>query len=130
MPLPVGTWKINLNGTEASFTITGVDPDGNVSGSLPLLFSDGIAGFWDETSQELTLAPLPLTEGEHRTILPMIFKGYLLSTPSSPRPGQDVVYTLTGYYQEIVLDPNPSGPRDVSSRRNIFGWFAQITVIN
>ena len=129
MPLHLGNWKININGTETSLSITSVDNAGRVRGSLPLFGSDRIIGLWDETSQELTFAPVPLTEGGDLSIIPVLYKGYLFSTPASPQPGQDVSYTLAGFFQVIALDPSLVGMAAANSRRNIFGWFAQITVI-
>ncbi len=121
MPLPTGTWKMNINGRELNFIIASVQ-EGIFSASL----LDGPqTGFWDEVSQTITFG---FSIGQGGTAEVAVFKGYLFRGPENPAPGRDVVATLAGSVQVSVgsfaaanLIPSP--------RRNVFGWFAQITEV-
>jgi hypothetical protein len=121
MPLPIGTWKMNLNGQEEDFIIRSAQ-DGSFNGTVS---GRNIDGFWDEVSQTITFgfsevrpAPTPPFTA--------LFKGYLFRTPRTPAPGRDVMVTLTGCVQvSSSTDPLPG-----TTRRNVFGWFAQITEVN
>lgn len=123
MPLPTGAWKINVNGSEGELVINAA-PDGQGQFAGTVLGST-VNGFWDETSQTITFwlsqPPIP--------ILPVaaIFKGYLFITPPTPEVGRDVLTTLAGFVQanNVLGFPAAVG----QSRRNVFGWFAQITVV-
>jgi hypothetical protein len=64
MPLPVGTWTINADGSPGSLAVGGLTPDGSGNsfftgtttfGSNP---ADNITGFWDETGQEIAFLRL------------------------------------------------------------------------
>jgi hypothetical protein len=119
MPLPAGRWKINVNGTEGELNIDAVpNQQGQISGDI---LSKGFKGMWDETSQSITIIVV-LTPGDFGTIA--LYKGYLSRTPPNPEPGRDVVAILAGSVQ--VNEGNGFPPARASSRRNIFGWFAQI----
>jgi hypothetical protein len=127
MPLQLGNWRINSNGFEGNLVIESVSAAGAVTGSLNTLTGNRIIGFWEESSQELTFSPI--AEGGKGMILPVFYKGYLFSTPAGPQPGQDVVCTLTGFFQ-LIDDAGVLIPiQNVNAKRNIFGWHAQINVI-
>ena len=130
MPLPTGAWNINSNGQEGSLVIDGVSATGVVGGEINVhIGGERITGFWDETSQELTFSPLPQGLPQESPVLPILYKGYLFSTPLNPVPGQDIVWTLAGSFQSV--DTGGAIPQTVpaNARRNIFGWFAQTTAI-
>lgn len=133
MPLPLGEWKINSNGLEGTLLITGVSPEGLVSGSLNVVIgADGITGFWDETAHELTFALIPggfPPEDPNPPTLPIFYKGFLYNTPPAPLPGQDIVWTLAGFFQLVDTSGTILIPGKAHARRNVFGWFAQITAI-
>ncbi|MGB8194532.1 MAG: hypothetical protein WCF67_21550 [Chitinophagaceae bacterium] len=121
MPLPVGNWKININGTEGELPIVSPpDQQGKFSG---VVMGKNFQGFWDETSQTVTIN---VKVGEFDNF-PTIYllKGYLFRTPANAEPGRDVIVTLSGYVQ-TQLGPGYLGVANSSFRRNIFGWFAQI----
>jgi hypothetical protein len=128
MPLQLGTWRINSSGFEGALFIESVNAAGHVNGSLMLLGASAISGFWNEVTQELVFSPVAEVGGGN--VLPIFYKGYLFATPVTLQPGQDFIWTLSGYFQmldtaemQIANVPTPS------SRRNTFGWFAQITAI-
>ena len=118
MPLPIGTWKMNLNGTEFDLQIQSV-PDGNLDG----MFRGGaVRGFWDEASQTITF-DVPTTSPEGALAF-TLFKGCLFRTPANPTAGQDVVATLTGFAEATTRIFLPA-----NSRRTEVGWFAHIAEI-
>jgi hypothetical protein len=119
MSLKTGDWNMNENGIEGTLAITNVDANGAVSGKLG---GFNISGIWDETSRTLTFA-FPV--GVSGT--PRFFKGFLFSTPRTPAPGIDIVWTLAGYVQapEVGMAAALGG----NARRSAFGWFAQITEV-
>jgi hypothetical protein len=57
-----------------------------------------------------------------------VFKGYLLRSPENPESGRDVVATLAGSVQ-VSIGSFAGVNLITSSRRNVFGWFAQITEV-
>ena len=118
MPLPIGTWKMNVNGTEFDLQIQSVQ-DGNLEG---MFRGAAVRGFWNEASQTITF-DVPTTSPEGKQAF-TLFNGCLFRTPANPPPNQDVVATLTGFAEvttPIFLPAN--------SRRTVFGWFAQISEI-
>ncbi len=124
MPLPTGVWKANVNGTEAELSIEAPNQQGTFVGRF---FGTDLTGFWDEFSQTISFT---LT-----VILPTgsvvaSFKGHLFRSPPNPEPGRDVVTTLTGSLQ-MGAGNLAAGifPAIGTSRRNVFGWFAQIPEI-
>ena len=130
MPLPTGRWIININGREMELVIQQV-----VEGVFSSILSQAEpgappaelkqTGFWDEVSQTITFG---LTEPSGDMPAVAVFKGYLLRSPENPAPGRDVVATLAGSVQ-VTLGAFPGLPLLSSSRRNVFGWFAQITEV-
>jgi hypothetical protein len=120
MPLPTGIWKMNINGKEVDFVIQSVQ-DGTFTS---ILLGQNQSGFWDEVSQTITFGftkeiPLPPVA---------VFKGYLFRSPENPAPGRDVVATLAGSVQ-VSIGAFAAVNLISSSRRNVFGWFAQITEV-
>ena len=123
MPLPMGIWKTNINGTEGQLNINSVDQNGN----LQMMFGgENVPGFWDEVSQTITFS---YVTGGNPPINPSIalFKGYLFRTPVNAQEGEDLTAILTGFVQLSAGNSNVVFiPFSGSSRRNIFGWMAQI----
>ena len=116
MPLPSGTWKMNINGflTDLQIEPTQGELFTATFGGLPTL-----KGFWNEASQSVSFG-LPI--GDQSVLL---FEGYAFRTPITPEPGQDVVVTLAGLVR--VNTGSAFTFLQASARRNVFGWFAQIT---
>jgi hypothetical protein len=122
MPLPSGAWKANVNGLEAELTLGPPNQQGLVGGQF---FGTDIRGFWDEASQTITFDLTVIFDGS----VPVIasFRGYLFRSPLNPAPGRDVVATLAGSLQVSAGNLGVSGfPARPTSRRNVFGWFAQV----
>ena len=131
MPLPIGIWTANVNGMETVLRIESLDQQGIFIGQLN---NAPIRGYWEEGSQTITFTAVAVGG-----FLPNIalFKGHLFRSPPNPEPGRDVTAMLTGSIQTAMsnfqLAPGdfdnfavlPSG----SSRRNVFGWMAQITEV-
>jgi len=120
MPLPIGTWKMNINGRELDFTIES-QQEGIFNFTL---LAGSNTGFWDEVSQTISFALL-----KPPNLTPVaLFTGYLFRTPDNPAPGRDVVATLAG---SVSVTPGSFAGANLitSSRRNVFGWFAQITEV-
>src|SRR5262249_45825174 len=108
MPLKIGDWQMNESGVSKKLTITAIDPDGVVSGSI-----DGIRetlGLWDETSQMISFI------GGERS-----YKGFLFGTAA---PRSERAFDV-GRVQINKLDDAVSIGGNAS--RNGFAWFAQIT---
>lgn len=121
MPLPTGIWKMNVNGRELDFEIRSAQ-DGIFSSTF---LGRTQPGFWDEVSQTITFG---VEKGEGVLGNVAFFKGYLFRSPENPPPGRDVVATLAGSVQ--VSFGSFAGLNLIgSSRRNVFGWFAQITEV-
>jgi hypothetical protein len=121
MSLKTGEWKMNENGVEGKLQINDVNPEsGEVSGSIAGV---AVSGLWDETSRTISFASHSLGVAE----LQRFYKGFLFSTPRNPVPGQDVVWTLAGFVQ--VVDLNFAKEMGGNARRNVFGWFAQISEV-
>jgi hypothetical protein len=115
---------------QIKLTIDSVHPGtGVVSGSIDGLGS--LTGVWDETTRTLTFAcPTvggPNVDQEGQRIIQRWYKGFLFSTPRNPAPGEDVVWTLTGFVQ--LNDLTAALSMGGNARRNAFGWFAQITEV-
>jgi hypothetical protein len=119
MPLQTGTWKINAGGTVGQLAITGVDGQGNVTGTLTSGFagikSASIAGIWDEAAQRLMLVVNTLLSGA-QTYTGFLFKDSL----RMPGITGSVVFTLVGSFQ--VFSP------PATTDQFEFGWYAQIGV--
>ena len=131
MPLPIGTWRINVNGLLGDLVIETIDPklavvDGSLIGTSGLGTSF-FRGTWNETSQCLTFVLVrPNAEG-HPTFVPQFFRGLLFSTPMEPPAGHDILWTLVGSLWDTV-QRGDLGIRG-TARRNEFGWFAQLTQV-
>lgn len=121
MPLPTGTWKMNINGKELDFTIQSVQ-EGILSA---FILGESHTGFWDEVSQTITFG---FSKGQGGSAAVAVFKGYLFRSPENPAPGRDVVATLAGSVQ-VSIGSFAEANLITSSRRNVFGWFAQITEV-
>ena len=125
MPLPTGTWKANVNGTEAELSIQAPNQQGIFLGRF---FGTDIKGFWDEFSQTIMFTLTVVFDNA----IPVVasFNGHLFRSPPSPAPGQDVVATLCGSLQMSAGSLGAASfPAIGTSRRNVFGWFAQISEI-
>jgi hypothetical protein len=81
--------------------------------AVGFLIGYGLIPFWAGATAEGILAA---------------FEGHLLRSPLNPEPGRDVQATLTG---SLRMNAGNLGtaqfPAVPTARRNIFGWFAQIT---
>ena len=127
MPLPLGTWDCNINGSVNQMVIQQIDASGWITATIG---GGTVAGFWDEVAQKITLywtgfvmPPLgvPLLI---ETVLSAsrVLVGYLFATPTTPPAGQDINWTITGYFHAGIALGG-------SSRRDTFGWFAKITQV-
>ena len=121
MTLPSGAWAMNANGVQSVFRVLQVGAGGAVQAALG---DNPIVGVWDETSRILNFTPLDQSQPIPDVPQPLHFRGHLFSTPADPEPGQDVVWTLAGYFQVTDIG-RLSGIGN--ARRSTFGWFAQIT---
>jgi hypothetical protein len=132
MSLKLGKWKVNVNGAEGDLILDSLDQQNVLSGQMVLdaMLAIMIQGFWDDTARTILFNVLqPLNPGQLNALitLPVQFKGFLLSTPTTPEPGQDILWTLTGFYQ-VSGETNISTFRG-QARRNTFGWFAQTSEV-
>lgn len=124
MPLPIGTWKANINGLETDLIISGSNAQNIFSGTL---INAPLNGFWDEVSQTFSFS---ITINFVNAIpCVALFKGFLFRTPQNPAPGADVTATLTGSMQITVGDGVQPTFAITSSRRHEFGWFANIVEV-
>ena len=127
MPLPAGTWKANLNGTLVDLAIGGVNPQGLVP--VALLNVDTQA-FWNEVAQSLSIGLVVNFGGGVGVGVVAIFEAYLFRSPSNPQAGQDVTATLAGTFRvaggTVGAGAFPAIP---TSRRDVFGWYAQLTEV-
>lgn len=81
MALWTGDWDINGNGWEGKLTITAVDAQGRVTGSV---YGDQILGFWDDVSKKITFMRLT-NPGDPSTF--QTYTGYLgVTQPERSRP--------------------------------------------
>ena len=125
MPLPPGTWKANVNGTETDLKIGGVAE----TGLFPVNFLNvDTQGFWNEASQTMTFGLVVIFVGGGGTGIVASFDACLFRSPLNPPPGRDVVATLAGKFRVSAGNlPAGSFPGIPTSRRTEFGWLAQIT---
>ena len=132
MSLKLGSWKVNVNGVEGNLGFDSLDQQNVLLGQLGLgaVPAVDIQGFWDETARSILFSPISIEQaiqGPLQVPIPVQFKGFLFSTPTTPEPGQDILWTLTGYYQ---VSSATNLPMIIGqARRNTFGWFAQITEV-
>jgi hypothetical protein len=118
MPLPVGDWNANVNGTEGVLTIEPLSAQGLFDGSL---LGEAIQAAWDESSQSITFISFSVGGIDRFRAL---YSGCLFSTPPNPEPGRDIVWTLCGNATAVSQSGTPVVP--AHARRTIFGWTAQI----
>ena len=129
MPLPIGGWRLNVNGLEGGLMIESVETATSVvEGSIHAVSALGnsrIRGSWNEATQCLTFVVIRV--GSQDLVLPTFFRGLLFGSPLNAPPGQDISWTLAGSVWDVTL----SGDIGVhgTSRRNEFGWFAQLTQV-
>ncbi len=86
MPIPSGAWDITTGGTVGSMTLTQAS-NGTVTGTL---LSDAVVGFFDETSQALTLmsGPTLISKSGFNNVLSTPFTVYQGSFFQFPSGGQ------------------------------------------
>ena len=124
MPLPTGKWKANVNGTETDLSL---DAPNQQSVFLGQFLGAEFSGFWDESSQSVAFT---ITVVLPTSTVTASFEGHLFRSPANPEPGRDVVATIAGSLHMSVGNLSPgSFPAIGTSRRNVFGWFAQITEV-
>lgn len=122
MPLPVGTWKINVNGAHGELKIT--EAAGVVNGSLSTDSggtSEMIYGSWNETAQSLSF--VSFSGGITLQQFTSYFTGYLFTTPRQAQPGEDLTWTLCGIVSSVP-GANTAALGGVHHLRNSFGWYA------
>lgn len=125
MPISSGDWKGNFNGVEATLRFDPPSATGQISGRL---FNADFRGFWDETTQTITFPLTVIFEGATPVIA--LFKGHMFRTPQDPEPGRDVLATLTGQFDVTPSSAALPFVATGTARRNVFGWYAQITEVN
>src|ERR1700733_7657266 len=111
MPLPVGTWTINADGSPGSLAVGGLTPDGSGNsfftgtttfGSNP---ADNITGFWDETGQEIAF--LRLVNPSYPIF--QVYAGKLFSFKKLDPRDTVTTFTLAGDVRDYSLT-NTSPP--------------------
>src|SRR5271166_4546091 len=108
MPLPVGTWAINADGTQGQLvigTLVAPDSSGNVffQGTLTfpaLALTEQVTGFWDEAGQEISFLSVAGTSPSSIPFPYQVFadfRGKLYSFPQQLVGSNFVTtYTLAG----------------------------------
>jgi hypothetical protein len=115
MALWTGDWDINGNGWEGKLTITAVDAQGRVTGSV---YGDQILGFWDDVSKKITFMRLT-NPGDPSTF--QTYTGYLFVT----QPGTESTSgtaNLAGSFEAFA-------GTGATAQRVLYGWYAQIVFI-
>jgi hypothetical protein len=108
-------WDINGNGGKGNLVINQIDP--NDSSLQGVVFdNDAIVGFWDDAAQKITFIRASITGDPEES---QIYTGYLFQKQLD---GLTTKFTLTGYFEAF----KKSGG---TAQRNLFGWFAQATII-
>jgi len=105
MPLPLGSWNINANGSLGTLTVT-PDGMGGINGSV---FGQPMVGFFDETAR--TVRFLRVMSPNLSTF--QVYTGALFQFSTAPNT---VTFTLAGNFEQFP----PSGSV------NSFSWFAQM----
>jgi hypothetical protein len=125
MPLKLGVWSCNLNGVTGELHLTGLDATGQVTGMLNVLgpLKGAIIGLWDETSREFSFIIKDLVSDLESPY----FEAVVFSTPKGAEPGRDVVWSMLGFFH--VIDQTLLSVHGGNSRRNTFGWAANITEV-
>jgi hypothetical protein len=114
MALPVGSWNISTDTLgNGSLSITSVDSSGNVEGTISVTASRPIVGWFDATSQTVSLATVtdPTTEF-------FVFLGNLFQLSSSTGTPASTEAVLAGTY-----DGFPPGVATAASGR----WVASVS---
>lgn len=112
MPLPVGSWTIDANGTDGTLVV-GTTSSGNFSGTV---FGQPFTGFFDETNQEFSFIRVMGTEATFPYIsVAQVYEGTLFSF--SPTTGT-VVYTLAGTFRTYPPSGSDTPP---------YEWWAQLS---
>ena len=133
MPLLTGNWSIVVEGYEGTLDISSVSSSGSVSFTVTiaglLLGTDPgtnefQVGYWDESSQTITLHVTKLYQGGPQLNHAYLFEGYQFPTPAQPAPRQDVVWTLVGQVTILGEGPNEMFFLSPNARRHRFGWRA------
>jgi hypothetical protein len=110
--LSSGSWTLNGNGFTGDLTITAVNADGSLNGTM--YGGQPIIGFWDETAQKITfmkIVPSPPGQTPDPSTY-QFYTGYLYSNGNT--------HTLAGFFEAFA------GSGGTASR-TVFGWFATIT---
>jgi|SRR5215475_15813318 len=110
MPLPIGSWSINLEGAIGQLVISAVDAAGKVTGTLN---GTSIFGFWTETSQRLTF--WSGTRVFTANLFADVFR--------MPGVTGANVHTLAG---SSTVTPTATLATAATVRRPTSGWYAQI----
>jgi hypothetical protein len=133
MPLLTGDWSLVAEGFEGTLVIQSVSASG-VLGFLisarPLGLGNPVSefrtGFWDESSQAMTLQVVTFTLREDGQFAghnaQFSFEGCLFRTPAQAGPAEDVLWTLQGLFS---MTGAASGFAP-TSRRHRFGWNATL----
>jgi len=113
MPLPSGSWDITASGLTGALTFVG--NSGSISGTI---FGDHFVGFFDETSQSLTILrnPQVAAEGGFSGVLMTPLTVYSGSLFQFTPPG---AATPTSVLTGVVSTISGSGPASDST------WYAQ-----
>ncbi len=114
--LPTGRWSINGNGSTGNLQITSINAQGQLTGTV---YGQPIFGFWDGTTNKIVFMRVS-NASQPNTF--QVYTGYLFRNPANPQAGQNVAYTLAGSFEAF------SGAGG-TAQRNLFGWFAQITIV-
>ena len=126
MSLKTGLWKINAAGIAFDLDIVNVDGSGlliAVAMHIPGVPDCQLTGYYDESARKVVFGSNEF--GPNKPLFPT-FEGFLFSTPITPDPGQDVLWTLVGTFKVL---PNISFFVGQNFRKNTFGWFAQINEV-
>ena len=92
MPLPLGSWKANVNGHDVELVLPSPpDAIGMVRGQLS---GEPLRGFWNEAAQEITFDVLLAVEEQVQVFA--TFTGVLFRSQNA-EPGRDVTATITGH---------------------------------
>jgi hypothetical protein len=109
--LPRGSWQINGNSFLGILQITSVTPTGVCTATV---YGQPTVCLWNEAAQRITFIRI-INISNPSTM--QVFTGYLFRNAAGP----DSVYTLAGSFEAF---PGTGG----TAARNVFGWFARLTV--
>ena len=118
MAPPLGTWNVVTNLNNGLLNITGVDPQGNVTGTIQFDPSDtyNISGTWDASKSELNFSYrfTVLLGGGLRFPFFISFVGYLFEAGqplfnTTVGPTTAHWYMLAGTWQHSFILTHPNG---------------------